>query len=195
MASCPLRPARGCGRPAQADPHTHQPPSGNSQKTAKSAIPHLAGHTLQPMPRRSPCASDPHTGHVPTRFHGSPIQPPCSQNPDIGFGKTSVSGPANQASAGLHELPASSAGAVPHVRTGHQSVAARRRIVVTASGWSCPACPPGGGLRCRGYLTPAMLFGAWLWICMARATASWSMQVVLPSAGYNFPVPTSCFAV
>ena len=72
LASCPLRPARGCGRPAQAATHTHQPPSGNSQKTAKSAIPHLAGHTLQPMPRRSPCASDPHTGHVPTRFRGSP---------------------------------------------------------------------------------------------------------------------------
>ena len=97
LASRPLRPARGCGRPAQADPHTHQPPSGNSQKTAKSAIPHLAGHTLQPMPRRSPCASDPHTGYVPTRFHGSPIQPPSSKNPDIGFDETSVSGSANQA--------------------------------------------------------------------------------------------------
>ena len=32
---------------------THQPPSGNSQKTAKSAISHLVSHTLQPTPRRS----------------------------------------------------------------------------------------------------------------------------------------------
>ena len=46
------------------------------------------------MPRRSPCTSDPHTGHVPIRFHGSPIQSPSSKNPDIGFDKTSV--PAQQ---------------------------------------------------------------------------------------------------
>ena len=46
-------------------PHTHQPPSGNSQKTAKSAIPHLAGHALQPMPGCFPHASDPHTGNIP----------------------------------------------------------------------------------------------------------------------------------
>ena len=56
---------RGCGRPAQADPHAHQPPSGNSQKTAKPAILHPAGHAPRPMPRRSPRASDPHTGHIP----------------------------------------------------------------------------------------------------------------------------------
>ena len=56
---------RGCGRPAQADPHAHQPPSGNSQKTAKPAILHPAGHAPRPMPSRSPRASDPHTGHIP----------------------------------------------------------------------------------------------------------------------------------
>ena len=66
-------------------------------KATKSAGPHLAGHTLQFMPRRSPRASDPHTGHVPARFHGSPIQPLSSKNPDISFGKASVSGSANQA--------------------------------------------------------------------------------------------------
>ena len=48
-------------------PHTRLPPSINSQKTAKSAIPHLAGHTLQPIPHRSPCASDLHTDHIPYR--------------------------------------------------------------------------------------------------------------------------------
>ena len=48
-------------------PHTRLPPSINSQKTTKSAIPHLAGHTLQPMPHRSPCASDLHTDHIPYR--------------------------------------------------------------------------------------------------------------------------------
>ena len=48
-------------------PHTRLPPSINSQKTAKSAIPHLAGHTLQPMPHRSPCASDLHTDYIPYR--------------------------------------------------------------------------------------------------------------------------------
>ena len=41
------------------------------------------------MPRRSPCAPDSHTGHVPIRFHGSPIQPPGSKNPGIGFDETS----------------------------------------------------------------------------------------------------------
>ena len=54
-------------------PRTPRSPSSNSQETAKSAIPHLAGHTLQPMPHRSPYTSDPHTGHVPIRTHGSPI--------------------------------------------------------------------------------------------------------------------------
>ncbi len=43
------------------------------------------------MLRRSPCASDPHTGHVPIRFRGFSIQPPSSKNPDIGFDGTSVS--------------------------------------------------------------------------------------------------------
>ena len=42
-------------------PHTRLPPSINSQKTAKSAIPHLAGHTLQPMPHRSPYGPYSHT--------------------------------------------------------------------------------------------------------------------------------------
>ena len=47
----------------------------NSQKTAKPAIPHLAGHALQPMPGRFPHASDPHASHVPMQ----PMSPcnPC----------------------------------------------------------------------------------------------------------------------
>ena len=64
LASCPPRPARDCGRPAQAATRTHQPPSGNSQKTAKPASPRFAGHTPQPMPSCFPHASDPHTGHI-----------------------------------------------------------------------------------------------------------------------------------
>ena len=32
--------------------------------SCKFAIPHLAGHTPQPTPRRFPHASDPHTGHI-----------------------------------------------------------------------------------------------------------------------------------
>ena len=47
------------------------------------------------MPRRSPRASDPHTGHVIIRFHGSPIQSPSSKNPDIGFDRTSGSSSTN----------------------------------------------------------------------------------------------------
>ena len=100
----------------------YQSPSGNSQKTTKSAIPHLASHTLQLMPRRSPCASDPHTGHVSICFCGSPIPLPSSKKSDSNFNETSVSGPANQAPAGLHKFPASPAGAVPHVQTKHQPV-------------------------------------------------------------------------
>ena len=67
-----------------------------------SRKPHTAAHASQIL-----TASDSHTGHVPIRFRGSPIQPPSSKNPDIGFDKTSVSGPTNQASAGLHKFPAS----------------------------------------------------------------------------------------
>ena len=63
-ASYSLRPAQGCGRPAQATHHTHQSPSGNSQKSAKSASPRFADHTLQPMPGCFPHASDPHTDHI-----------------------------------------------------------------------------------------------------------------------------------
>ena len=43
--------------------------------------------------RRSPRASDPHTGHVIIRFHSSPIQSPSSKNLDIGFDETSVRSP------------------------------------------------------------------------------------------------------
>ena len=35
--------------------------------SCKFAIPHLAGHTPQPTPRRFPHASDPHTGHILTQ--------------------------------------------------------------------------------------------------------------------------------
>ena len=42
------------------------------------------------------------------------------QKPSSNFNETSVSGPANQAPVGLHEFPASTAGAVPHVQTEHQ---------------------------------------------------------------------------
>ena len=83
-------------------PHTHQPPSGNSQKTAKSAIPHLAGHALQPMPGCFPHASDPHTGNI-------PIPPQSDHAP----AETSVSGTANQAPTGLRKLPAADDGVQP----------------------------------------------------------------------------------
>lgn len=66
------------------------------------------------------CA-DPHRfSRLPICFHDSPIQSPSSKNPDIGLAETSVPGPANQAPAGLYEFPAATAGAVPHVQTGHQ---------------------------------------------------------------------------
>ena len=59
------------------------------------------------------CA-DPHRfSWLPTRFHGFPMQPPSSKNPDIGFNETSVSG------------------AVPHVRTGHQSAETSDRLAQT----------------------------------------------------------------
>ena len=58
--------SRGFRSPyGRAAPHTLQSPSGNSQKTAKPAIPHLAGHALQPMPGCFPHASDSHTGNIP----------------------------------------------------------------------------------------------------------------------------------
>ena len=75
------------------------------------------------------CA-DPHRfSWLTIHFHDSSIQPPSSTNPDIGFSKTSVSGPANQAPAGLHKFPASTAGAVPHVQTGHQPAETSDRLI------------------------------------------------------------------
>ena len=52
LASCPPRPARGCGRPAQAATRTHQTPPGNSQKNRKVCNPashrsHTATHASQ----------------------------------------------------------------------------------------------------------------------------------------------------
>ena len=109
---------RGYGRPAQADPHAHQPPSGNSQKTAKPAILHPAGHAPRPMPRRSPRASDPHTGHIPI--------PPQS---DHVHAETSAAGSANQASAGLLKLPATATTCSPPAASTHD-VASRRDVGV-----------------------------------------------------------------
>ena len=63
---------RGCGRPAQADPHAHQPPSGNSQKTAKPAF---------RRPYRSPCLAASHAPRIPIRAispyrHSLTMRPP-----------------------------------------------------------------------------------------------------------------------
>ena len=64
-------PIQADGPHAQAAPHAHQPPSGNSQKTAKSASPHLA---------------DPHAPRIPIRatFPHVSTAPPCNlQAPKI----------------------------------------------------------------------------------------------------------------
>ena len=57
----PPRPARDCGRPAQAATHTHQPPSSNSQKSTKSAVSHPASPYAVVMPHRSPYGPYSHT--------------------------------------------------------------------------------------------------------------------------------------
>ena len=110
-----------------------------------SRKPHTAAHASQIL-----TASDSHTGHVPIRFRGSPIQPPSSKNPDIGFDKTSVSGPANQAPAGLHEFPAPTAGAVPHVQAGHHTRRDQRPVYSNAR--------PTNLLKFT-----ALTRGAWVW--------------------------------
>ena len=64
-------PIQADGPHAQAAPHAHQPPSGNSQKAAKPASPHLA---------------DPHAPRIPIRatFPHVSTAPPCNlQAPKI----------------------------------------------------------------------------------------------------------------
>ena len=46
------------------------------------------------------CADPYRLSRLTMHFHDSPIQSPSSKNPDIGFGETSVSGPANPQPAG-----------------------------------------------------------------------------------------------
>ena len=100
-------------------PPPHLLPPINSQKSAKSAgsisqairCCHASQISTRLGSPYGPCS---HT------FPRIPIQPSSSKNLDIGFDGTSVSGPANQAPAGLHEFPAPTAGAVSHVRAGHQ---------------------------------------------------------------------------
>ena len=79
--------ASGRGYHAQAAPHTHQPPSGNSQKTA-SPQSHISQAT-----HCSPCLADPHTGHVLIRFRGSPIPLTSSKKSDPDSDETSVTVP------------------------------------------------------------------------------------------------------
>ena len=104
--------------------HTQAAPSMSAVPTYPRGFLHMLApfsHTFPRLPQSPYACADPHRfSRFPIRFRGSPIRSPSSKNPDIGFGKTSVSGPANQAPAGLHEFPAPTAGAVPHVRAGHQ---------------------------------------------------------------------------
>ena len=110
--------------------HTQAAPPDLCQKRpspqAPSRRPYTAAHVSQILMRLgSPYGPRSHT------FPRFPIQPPSFKNPDIGFGKASVSGPANQAPAGLCEFPASTAGAVPHVRTGHRPAETSVRFTQT----------------------------------------------------------------
>ena len=85
------------------------------------------------MPRRSSRPRIPIRAMFPYVFRGSHIQPPGSKNPGIGSNETSVSGPANQAFAGLHKFPASTAGAVLHVRAGHRPAETSGRSTQTCA--------------------------------------------------------------
>ena len=96
------------------------------------------------------CA-DPHRfSRLPICFHDSPIQPPSSKKSDTDFAETSVSGPANQAPAGLHEFPAPTAGAVPHVQAGHHTRRDQRPVYSNAR--------PTNLLKFT-----ALTRGAWVW--------------------------------
>ena len=106
-------------------PHTHQPPSGNSQKTAKSAIPHLAGHALQPMP-----GSFPHAPRIPIRAispyrHSLTMRPPRPASPAPQIRHPSVS--ANSLRRRRVSPPAASTHGVASRRVvGVDAVGARR---------------------------------------------------------------------
>ena len=73
--------------PRTSGPHTHQLPSDNSQKTTSPQ-----SHISQAI-HRSPCLTDPHTGHVPIRFRGSSIPLTGSKKSDPDSGETSVTVP------------------------------------------------------------------------------------------------------
>ena len=116
--------------------------------------------------RRPPCQQSSHIRAAfpicwrrsPIRFYGSSIQSPSSKKSDTDFAETSVSDPANLTPASLHEFPASPAGAVPHVQTGHQPAETSGRFTQTyASGRFAQILPsndwgawtPGHGVRAR----------------------------------------------
>ena len=146
LASCPLRPARSCGRPAQAATHTYQPPSGNSQKAAKSAIPHLAGHTPQPTPRRFPHASDPHTGHI-------LIQPQSDYAPTETSGRFTQTYASNLST----QIPCSDEGGIG-VRVQHRFATLRRRLRRRRQGAGAASSSGGGP---AWYLAPIWLPVMW----------------------------------
>ena len=82
--------------------------------------------TISTRRRRSPYLQlTPHT------FPRIPHITAKLQKPDIGFDETSVSGSANQTSAGLHKFPASPASAVPHVQARHQPAETSVRLTQT----------------------------------------------------------------
>ena len=95
LVSCPPRPARDCGRPAQAVP-THISRPSAIHKKLQSPQPNISQAI-----HCSPCLADPHAPRIHIRaispyvLRGSHILSPSSQNLDIGFDKTSVPGPAN----------------------------------------------------------------------------------------------------
>ena len=91
----------------------------------------------------------PYSGAISHTNARSPIEPASSKKPDTNSAETSVSGPANQAPAGLHEFPAPTAGAVPHVQTGHRPAETSDRLTQTYASDRSTQIPRDGG-PCAG---------------------------------------------
>ena len=128
------------GLPRTSSPHAHQPPSGNSQKTAKPASQRFASHALQPMPGRFPHASDPHTGNI-------PILPQSDHAPAETSGRSTQTYAPDQ----LTQIPCADEGGM--------GMASPRDATTTGT---LRSSPPEGGLLRAGSADPRGAGAGWI---------------------------------
>ena len=112
--------------------HTQAAPSMSAVSTHPRGFSHMSTpfpHTSPQIPQpHTPCA-DPHRfSWLTMHFHGSHIQSTSSKNLTLVSTRPAFPAPQTRRRSGLHEFPAPTVGAVPHVRAGHQSRRDQRSV-------------------------------------------------------------------